>query len=338
MNREMNDFNLCSAGRTSTGKGRIVMISTLLVLASQLPVLCFAGKADYHDVDEFNTAIDALDGGALGRMTVHFIGTSVEGRPIRALHLAALGPGGEQFPDNPRKPALLIEGGIHAREWASAELCLLFLQAFHLAVLFDPVRIDDILANADIWVIPMLNPDGRAMDDAAHGDPENFWSSKLYHDNDDSDLSGWRDNTSVVACGHFSSGFTKGIDLNRSFSAGWDDPASGADEWLCNDNNYHGEVPFQAREANVLRKFVNNRMISMSLHVHAYKGCVGNRNGYVDIAANFHDVWNAAVPSELTLTLTSSSSPCTGGGYGQSTAWMADPSDTPFGQFLDHIQ
>jgi hypothetical protein len=44
---------------------------------------------------------------------------------------------------------------------AIAELYLLFLQAFHLAVLFDSVRVDDILANVDIWVIPMLNPDGR---------------------------------------------------------------------------------------------------------------------------------------------------------------------------------
>ncbi len=131
-----------------------------------------AQPATYHDVAAMDAAIVRLDGAAGGRMQVHDIGTTANGRPVRAVHISATpnlyGTGAEASMAD--KPALLIECGMHAREWAGPELCLKYLQTFPLALLLDPIRINDILANADIWVIPMVNPDGRARDDTAGGD------------------------------------------------------------------------------------------------------------------------------------------------------------------------
>jgi murein tripeptide amidase MpaA len=102
-------------------------------------------------------------------MQVHDIGTTANGRPVRAVHISATpnlyNTGAEASMAD--KPALLIECGMHAREWAGPELCLKYLQTFPLALLLNPIRINDILANADIWVILMVNPDGRARDDTA---------------------------------------------------------------------------------------------------------------------------------------------------------------------------
>jgi hypothetical protein len=73
-----------------------------------------AQPATYHDV----AAMDVLDGAAGGRMQVHDIGTTANGRPVRAVHIAATPNlyGTEAEASMADKPALLIECGMHARE------------------------------------------------------------------------------------------------------------------------------------------------------------------------------------------------------------------------------
>ena len=141
-----------------------------------------AQPATYHDVEAMDAAILLFDGVAGGRMQVRDIGTTANGRPVRAVHIAATPNlyGTEAEASMANKPALLIECGMHAREWAGPELCLKYLQVFALGFLVDPVRINGILANADIYVIPMVNPDGRARDDEAGGNPNNYYTSTVY--------------------------------------------------------------------------------------------------------------------------------------------------------------
>ena len=280
-----------------------------------------AQKADYHDFTEMEAALRAFDGLAKGRITIHTIGRSYYGRPVYAVRLAAVDGTGAQKPDDGEKPALLIEAGMHAREWAGPELCLDFLMLFLFEWVTDRDYVDDVLDNASIWILPMVNPDGRAMDDCSGGDPERYWTSSVFHPSG-TDYSGWRDNAQCVECSSHSALKTIGIDLNRNFSAGWN--TAGERELDCNNNKYHGELPFQAREANVLRRFVNNHMISLSLSVHSFSSSVGNPHGGSDLPTNFASVWNARVPTELAISDSGSS----GGGFGQFTAWLADPADT----------
>jgi hypothetical protein len=281
-----------------------------------------AQPATYHDVEAMDAAIALFDGVAGGRMQVRDIGTTANGRTIRAVHIAATPNlyGTEAEASMANKPALLIECGMHAREWAGPELCLKYLQVFALGFLLDPVRINDILAHADIYVIPMVNPDGRARDDEAGGNPNNYYTSTVYHPGDDV---GWRPNAQVVACDN-GIGYGVGIDVARSFSTGWSAPDSLNRESSCTSDHFKGYAPFQAREAQILRRFVDNRMISMSLSVHANAQSMGIRTAALDaIRDNVINLWNAEVPS---LPLTTGA---TGGGQGQFPAWMADPSDTP---------
>jgi hypothetical protein len=103
----------------------------------------------------------------------------------------------------------------------------------------------------------MVNPDGRAVDDSAGGDPTSYWTNTVYHAGDSA---GWRDNAQPVNCAAIPLGFNWGIDIARNFSTGW----SGADP-SCTSNQFRGDAPFQTREAQTLRRFVDNWMISMSL-------------------------------------------------------------------------
>ena len=116
-----------------------------------------------RDVAAMEAALAPFDGVAGGRMQLRVIGTTASGRSIYAVHISehANFVGTELEESAADKPALLVECGTHAREWAAPELCLKFLQSFSLGFLFTPTRINDILAHADVWVIPMVNPDGR---------------------------------------------------------------------------------------------------------------------------------------------------------------------------------
>lgn len=285
-----------------------------------IPSVAAAAPGDYHDAVEMEASVDLLDGAAGGRMTVHTVGETPGGHKTRAIQLSSLGFRG----DSGDKPALMVECGMHAREWASPESCLLFAQGFVLAALFDPARVDDILAHADIWILPMVNPDGRDMDDTGGGDPLDFWTSTFFHPATSSDTKGWRDNGQTVSCAAAAGGTGVGIDLNRAFSKGW---SSGEPD--CLNNKFHGDWPFEAKEARILRRFVNNRMISMSLSVHSYSPCVGAQNGDPGVPQNFQSIWNASAP-DPNMQLSYSPGSCEGKGVGQFTGWMAASSDTPF--------
>ncbi len=94
----------------------------------------------YRSSDARERAVDAL--AETSRGEVHVLGESVEGRPIRAVHLKGRG-----------SRAVLVCAGIHGPEWIGTEVALGFLERARSSF-------DDLLERGDVWVIPCLNPDG----------------------------------------------------------------------------------------------------------------------------------------------------------------------------------
>ena len=86
------------------------------------------------------------------RVRVDSIGASIEGRPILA---AKVGPPD----DSPGRPNAIFLATYHAREWAATEMALRLMK--HLAKVpgSDP-RVDSLVANRDVWIVPVVNPDG----------------------------------------------------------------------------------------------------------------------------------------------------------------------------------
>ncbi len=81
------------------------------------------------------------------------VGTSVQGRPIRAVVVS----------DNPIteeiEPELRIHGGIHGCEPASSTTTLHYLEVLTDEYLTSPMC-EYIVNNTETWIIPVLNPDG----------------------------------------------------------------------------------------------------------------------------------------------------------------------------------
>jgi len=177
--------------------------------------------------------------------------------------------------DGGQKNALMIECGMHAREWYATEACYWVID--HLLRRRNSREVQELLRHVDVWVIPQSNPAGRNIDDLRGGDPARFarfCNSGIAKGNpctshsecpgSSCNAKGWRNNANL-------SPSPLGVNLARNFSSGWDD----ADPNHTLD--YRGPTPFSELEALNLRRFVNNHMISMALVVHANSQEISHR-------------------------------------------------------------
>ena len=110
--------------------------------------------AGYHSAETLEQDLRALAQARPEIAELREIGRSVEGRPIWALRI---GERRDEHGDSPDK--VLFMGCHHAREWIAVEVP--FLLARDLVEGADDPRIAQWLAAGEIWVAPMVNPDGH---------------------------------------------------------------------------------------------------------------------------------------------------------------------------------
>ena len=124
-------------------------------------------------------------------VTLHEIGRSTQGRSILALRLTQPTPN--------LKPAILFDGNHHAREIMTPEVAFdvaeFLAKASVNASLELRNEVNDVLTQAEVWVVPMMNPDGNNI----------VWTSDSW----------WRKNAAV------SQGKVTGVDINRNYTFQW---------------------------------------------------------------------------------------------------------------------
>ena len=161
----------------------------------------------------------------------------------------------EPATDDESEPDVLLCNGIHGNEWLPSELAIRFIDhlvtSYYDTAAADHQEVEDLINNHEIWVIPILNPDGRNKDEGEikDGDPEA--------------ISPWRKNVQPVVCPEDPAAL--GIDLNRTFSDGF---AGTTPAYGCSTHFYNGDVPFAAPESRWIRNFSNNHMITLSMEGH----------------------------------------------------------------------
>ena len=104
--------------------------------------------AEYRDGDEVDAHLDALAAQHPDLARAHTIGTSLEGRPIRALEISHGGTLG-----------IVLDGGHHAREWIAVMVPTCIADRLVTGYARD-ARIHRILDAARFFVVPVVNPDG----------------------------------------------------------------------------------------------------------------------------------------------------------------------------------
>ncbi|HEU4882468.1 MAG TPA: M14 family metallopeptidase [Longimicrobium sp.] len=155
------------------------------------------------------------------------LGNSLEGRPIRAIKISD-NPG----TDEPAEADVVFVALHHAREWLATETALFVAEQILMRYATDP-QVQADVNDAQIWIVPVVNPDGYAHTVAVGG------------------YRYWRKNRRNNGGGTF------GVDLNRNWGYQWG-LLSGSSN-VSSDDTYHGTGPFSEPELVVLRNFLDSR-------------------------------------------------------------------------------
>ncbi|HSG27139.1 MAG TPA: M14 family zinc carboxypeptidase, partial [Candidatus Krumholzibacterium sp.] len=157
----------------------------------------------YHTYDEMNAMIDSLHALYPALTRLDTLGLSIEGRLIRAIKIS----------DNPgmdeTEPEVFLMGCHHAREIMTVEIALM-MAAYLLDNYGVSAEITSLVDGREIWIAPMINPDGHVYVQNNHADDWWQWWRKNRRDNGDG---------------------TFGVDLNRNYGYQWayDDVGSDPD-------------------------------------------------------------------------------------------------------------
>jgi hypothetical protein len=140
-------------------------------------------RMTYRDADKVAEALRTL-ASASANARVFTIGNSTDYRtnpsqpakyPILAIRISADTSAAKD--DDLAKNGLLIECGMHSREWLATESCLTFAEYLVANVANTETAVPGILAGADVWIIPLTDVSGRHLDDAYGGDPTRYSTS-----------------------------------------------------------------------------------------------------------------------------------------------------------------
>ncbi|MCD4773706.1 MAG: T9SS type A sorting domain-containing protein [Bacteroidales bacterium] len=111
-------------------------------------------KDAYHTYQEIIDLMDSLVTAFPSICTKTIYGTSVEGRELSALKIS------DNVATDENEAEVFFDGGIHGDEVGAAENCIRFARMLCLEYGNDPT-ITDLIDTREIWIYPMVNPDGR---------------------------------------------------------------------------------------------------------------------------------------------------------------------------------
>jgi len=169
----------------------------------------------YHRHAEINAYLDTLATQYPSRVTVRNIGKSGEGRDMKAIVISTTGGTGT-------KPVIIVDAGIHAREWAAPAMAL-----FIINQLVEDIKESDVSANIDWVIVPLINPDGYEYSQSST-------ANRM-----------WRKTRSTAT-----SSSCPGVDGNRNFDFQW--MVSGSSSSACSDI-FAGPRAFSEPETQYLR-------------------------------------------------------------------------------------
>ena len=231
-----------------------------------------AADAAYHNFKETTDLLKALAAKNPDIASLTSIGKTIEGRDIWCLRVNSTAKG-DKASD---KPGALYIGNHHAREHLSNEVPLLF--AVWLMDNRNTPEVKKYIDTLDIYVIPMLNPDGAEFD-IKTGSYQ--WQRKNMRVNSDKSI---------------------GVDLNRNYDSWFG--GQGTSHYPSADT-YCGPSAFSEPESMAVKKFVEarkNLKTLMSYHSYASTILYPYGGSDADVPGKDKDVFIKMAQAMGTLT------------------------------------
>ncbi|HEU0301623.1 MAG TPA: M14 family zinc carboxypeptidase [Longimicrobium sp.] len=187
------------------------------------------GNVTFASLRDDLAALRAAAPAGIVDAAVTSVGTSERGRDIHCIRIGR----------NPAVP-VLIAGCHHAREWISVEVPYLFAEYLVTQYNVDP-RVKRLVDARDIWIVPMINPDGH----------ERTMTDRL-----------WRKNRPPAG--------RRSVDLNRNYDTTAWPIVRGHYSSSPSTDTYRGPLAGYAREVQVMQALVNARQFKGTLDFHSY--------------------------------------------------------------------
>ena len=243
----------------------MIALTALLLIHCETPAPGPPDAGLYHTYAELQAELPALAARFPGLAKVSVVGKSVEQRDILGIKIS------DNVDAEEAEPSVLFVGGHHAREWISVDVPFL-LAEYLLENYQSNVRVKSLVDNGEIWIIPLLNPDGHQY---------SVTTNRL-----------WRKNRANNGDGSF------GVDLNRNYSYQWGGPGSSGDTF---SETYRGPRAFSEPESQALRDLSVNRQFTALISYHNYSQLVLFPWGYTNAPAP-----DAALLDQLATTMADS--------------------------------
>ncbi len=207
-----------------------------------------AGNPGYYTYAEMIAEMQGLAITYPSLVSVFSIGNSAGGLPIYGVKIS------DNVNLDENEPEVLYTALQHAREAIGGTSLIFFLQ--YMAENYgSDQRIEELLDNREIFIIPCLNPDGYSY---------NYSGSSGSYPVSGGGL--WRKNRR-------STGGGIGVDLNRNYSIDWSN-CSGASSSCGSsdptDDTYYGTSAFSEPETQALRNFVYTRHFTNAIDQHCF--------------------------------------------------------------------
>jgi carboxypeptidase T len=188
-----------------------------------------SADSQYHNYTEMSNEIATTASTYPGIVQSFSLGTSVEGRQLRAVKIS------DNVATDEAEPEVLFTASQHAREHLTVEMALYLLREFTTRYA-DDTTIANIVNSRETWIVFNVNPDGSEYDVATG-------SYRM-----------WRKNRQPN-----SGSSAVGTDLNRNWSFQWG--CCGGSSGTFSSETYRGASPFSAPETQRVRDFINSRVI-----------------------------------------------------------------------------
>lgn len=198
--------------------------------------------SEFHDIDEGICFMQNLAAAYPDIVRMISIGQSLEGREIWALKIT----------DNPDaveadEERILFTGVHHAREWATHEV-MLYLAEYLTGRYATDARVQNIVNNSVVWLVPVVNPDGFAY----------TWNTGIPN------ARMWRKNRRIN-----SGSSCLGVDINRNYGYKWGFDTAGSSANKCSET-YRGASAASEPETQAIQALVAQEKFTVAVSYHSY--------------------------------------------------------------------
>jgi len=222
----------------------------------------------YHTYDEMISELTALAAAYPSIAELDTMGTSIEGRYLFVLKIS------DNVSLDEDEPEVLVMGLHHARELMTVEVTLHLINHLLSNYGSDPLA-TQLVDGREIWIAPMINPDGHVYVQNNHSDAWWDWWRKNRRDNGDG---------------------TFGVDLNRNYGYMWGYDNVGS-SGTTSSELYRGTAPFSEPETQAVRDFCIGREFTLSLSYHTYGELILYPWGYDDFYTDDHELFSVLADS-----------------------------------------